>query len=287
MNIAIVTDSTCDLPGDWVKENPVNMIPTILVIGESQYRDGVEISRKEFYDRLPNLNPAPTTASPSPRAFADAYKSFLSGGFDHVISIHVASPLSSIFGTAKMVADNFKGRITVIDSGQLSLGLGFQVMAAAETALKGGGLQDTLDAIQNVTRRIRLMAMLDTLDQLKRSGRVSWMHAGLGALLKVKLFIEVIEGQVNRLGETRTRGKGIERLKQMLMRLGPLDRLAILHTNAEEDARNFLSEFAVKVPTPPLLANVNTVIGSHVGPKAIGFAAILAEQTDNVIGYAQ
>lgn len=277
MRLAIVTDSTCDLPGDWVEKNPVYVIPTVLIIGDQQFQDGVEISRKEFYEQLPHLNPSPTTASPSPGSFAEAYESFLSGEFDHVISIHVASPLSSIFSTAKMVADNFKDRITVLDSGQLSLGLGFQVMAAAEAALKGLNLQGTLHAIQNVARRIRLMAMLDTLEQLKRSGRVSWMHAGLGALLKVKLFIEVIDGQVNRLGETRTRSKGIERLKQMLVNHGQLEKLAVLHTNAEEDAINFLSEFTSFVPTPPLLANVNTVIGSHVGTKAIGFATILAD----------
>lgn len=277
MRIAVVTDSTCDLPQDWVAEHPLTVIPTILVIGENQYRDGVDISRHDFYEQLPHLNPAPTTASPSPSAFLETYERYLGAGFDHVISIHVASTLSSIYNTAKIVAEHFVDKVTVIDSGQLSLGLGFQVMAAVEAAVNGLGIPETLAAIQNTAKRIRFMAMLDTLEQLKRSGRVSWMHAGLGALLKVKLFIEVIEGQVNRLGETRTRSKGIERLKQMLADLGPLERLAILHTNAEEDARAFLAEFVSFLPTPPLLANVNSVIGTHVGTKAVGFAAILAE----------
>jgi DegV family protein with EDD domain len=117
--------------------------------------------------------------------------------------------------------------------------------------------------------------MLDTLEYVRRSGRVSWARAQLGNLLRVKPFLEVREGDVLRIGDARTRHKGIERLKQLLQDLGALERLAILHTNAEDDARQILDEIHPDLDTTPLVVNVTTVIGTHVGPNGLGFAAVL------------
>jgi DegV family protein with EDD domain len=138
-------------------------------------------------------------------------------------------------------------------------------------------LQVVIDAIQSVQRRIKVIAMLDTMEQLRRSGRVSWMQAGLGAILQVKLFVELKEGNVMRLGEARTRRKAIQRLEEMLQNLGPLERLSILHANAPEDAHSVAAHFPQSQKELPSIRNVTTVIGTHVGVHALGFAAVLAE----------
>jgi len=136
-------------------------------------------------------------------------------------------------------------------------------------------LAEVLTLVEDVRKRVNVSAMLDTFEYVRRSGRVSWAKAALGALLNIKPFIGVKNGAVLRLGETRTRLKGIQRLAEMLLSLGPLDRLAILHTNIEEEARQFLDSVNVKLPTSPLIVNVTTVIGTHVGPKGLGFAAVV------------
>jgi DegV family protein with EDD domain len=165
--------------------------------------------------------------------------------------------------------------VHVLDSKQLSLGLGFQVLEAAESSLKGLSLEAILERIEDVRRRVRVVAMLDTLEYVRRSGRVSWARAQLGNLLHVKPFLEVRDGNVFKLGDTRTRRKGIERFKQLVRGLGALERFAILHTNAEDEARQILEEINPDLSAPPLVVNVTTVIGTHVGPNGLGFAAVL------------
>ncbi len=120
--------------------------------------------------------------------------------------------------------------------------------------------------------------MMDTLTQLKRSGRVSWIKASVGEILKIKLFIEVKEGEILRVGQARTRKKGIAQLGQILKDLGHLERLAMLHTNAVEDARAILEDISPVVATQPIFRNITTVVGTHVGVKALGIAAVTAER---------
>jgi len=277
MGIALVTDSTSDLPPSLVERYSISVIPTILILGQDQYLDGKGITREEYYKRLPEYDPPPTTASAAPAAYSQIYENCLSHGADQVLSIHVASQLSSVYSTACLAAGNFHDRVKVMDSGQLSLGLGFQVLAAAEALEDGANLEEAIQTIRQIQKRIKVLAMLGTLEQLRRSGRVSSMRAGLGALLKVKLFLEVRSGEVLRIGEARTRNKGIAHFKLMLRRLGKLERLAMLHTNAEQEAQAILDEFSAGLEYPPLLANVTTIIGTHVGANALGFAAVLAE----------
>jgi DegV family protein with EDD domain len=187
----------------------------------------------------------------------------------------VASSLSGIYTAARIASEPFAERVTVIDSGQLSLGLGFQVIAAAETAAAGGSLEDVLAAVEQTRRRIQVVAMVDTLEYLKRGGRVSLLKAGLGAVLRMRFFIELHEGKVNLLEQVRTRAKALGRLWELVVSLGKVERFAVLHANAEEDANHLLQRLMPDLPIGALLVNVNTVIGTHVGPGALGFAAVL------------
>ncbi|OGO33500.1 MAG: hypothetical protein A2Z16_14565 [Chloroflexi bacterium RBG_16_54_18] len=274
--ISLVTDSTCDLPDDLVDKHDIHVVPNLIIIQGQEYQDGKGISRQEFYERLPAMSSLPTTATASSGTYQQLYEELLRLGSTKIISIHAASALSGIFNAAQTAAQAFNEHVLVVDSGQISLGLGFQVLEAAEAIEQGENFERVIEFLGNIRERIRVMAMLDTLEYVRRSGRVSWMSAHLGNLMRIKLFLEVKAGEVLRAGEARTRRKGIERLKQHLVQLGPLQRLAILHTNALDEAQKILIDINQKLPSSPLVVNVTTVIGAHVGPNGLGFAAVLA-----------
>ena len=273
-SIAIVTDSTADIPQALVNRYNIRVIPNVIMIQNESLEDGVDITREEFYERLITTK-AVTTGTASSGKYEETYAQLLDKGYQHILSVHAASLLSGIFNAASLAAQSFGEHVTVIDSKQLTLGLGFQVLAAAEEIAIGASLEKVVARLQDVAQRVRLIAMLDTLEYVRRSGRVSWARARMGELLRIKPFIEVKDGKVVSLGEARTTQKGILRLKEMLLALGPIERLAILHTNAEDQAHRFLQELP-ETPPDPFLVNVTTVIGTHTGPNGIGFTAVLA-----------
>jgi len=274
MKIGFVTDSTADIPADLAGQHNIEIVPALVNIGGKSYTDGIEIGREEFYARLPNLNPPPTTASPSVGTFQERYEKLFRAGADFVISIHPPNELSGIYNAARLAAEAFGQRVKVLDSGQLSLGLGFQVLLAAEAAAQGAILDEVTALIDSVRQRVRVAALLDTIEYIHRSGRVSWAVAKIGGILRLQPLIELRFGIIHRLGQARTRLQGIEHLVNALNSWGALERLAVLHTNAEFAARQLLEEVKSKVSTQPLLVNVTTVIGTHVGPNGLGFAAV-------------
>lgn len=276
-NTAIVTDSTSDIPIELAEQHSIHMIPNTLVLDGKSYQDGLEISREAFYDLLPKLKEVPTTAAAATGIFQNLYEDLLSQGFKKILSIHAPKNLSGIYNSARIAASNIgKNLVEVIDSDQISLGLGFQVLEAAEQAMRGIHPESIIHSIAKMRSRLRLVAMLDTLEYIRRSGRVSWARARLGMLLNIKPFVELREGQVFSLGESRTRQKGMARLAEILVSLGPLQKLAILHTNAEQDAHHFLHNLQINIPASTLVVQVTTVIGTHVGPKGIGFVALIS-----------
>lgn len=276
MKLGIVTDSTCDIPPFLVEQHELEVVPCILVMDGKEYVDGKDITREEFYRQLPRLKTQPTTAAPSIGDFSARYDSLLTRGCDHILSIHAAGALTSILNIARQAASDSQDRVTCIDSTSLSLGLGFQVLAAAEAAELG--LQAALEAIQSTHKRLHVFAALDTMEYLKRSGRVPATVAMLGSLLRIKPLIELTNGQVKAMGAARTADQANERMSEFLLEGGPLERLAILHTGAEARARQFLNELmqtsSQSVPRDILMVNVTTVIGTHVGPNGLGFAAV-------------
>jgi len=274
MPIAIVTDSTCDLSPETAAQHQIHVVPNILVIDGQSLEDGRDISRQEFYERLPHMKTVPTTASASAGTFQTLYERLFKQGIKQIISLHAPSSLSGIFNAARLAAQSFDSKVEVVDSGQVSLGLGFQAIAAAEAAAKGLSLETIFTEIEAIRQRVHVVAMLDTLEYVRRSGRVSWARARLGSLLEIKPFVEMREGKVLNLGEARTRHKGVDRLIQMLQNLGPLERLAILHTNAEKDAQQLLQQLKIEINAIPMLVNVTTVLGTHVGPNGLGFVAV-------------
>jgi DegV family protein with EDD domain len=275
MPISIVTDSTSDIPYDLAERYNIHIIPNTIVIEGESVQDNQDFSRQKFYEQLPVMSVLPTTATASAGVYQTLYEQLLQQGITQIISIHASSLLSGIFNSASLAAQSFSGRVHVIDSRSLSLGLGFQAIAAAEAVLNGSPVQMVLNTIEDVRKRVRLVAMLDTLEYIRRSGRVSWVKAGLGSLMNIKLFITLKDGVVQKYGEVRTRSKGIVRMLELLRNQGPLERLAILHTNAETEARKIMDNMQSQISTIPLLVNVTTVIGTHVGPNGLGFVVVV------------
>ena len=276
MKLGIVTDSTCDIPQFLIEQHELEVIPCILVIDGKEYVDGKDITREEFYKQLPSLQTQPTTAAPSIGDFASRYDSLFTRGYDHILSIHAAGALTSLLNIARQAASDFPDRVTCVDSTSLSLGLGFQVLAAAEDAEMG--LQAALEAVESTRRRLHVYAALDTMEYLKRSGRVPATVAMLGSLLSIKPLIELTNAEVKAMGAARTTSQANQRMSKFLLEGGSLERLAILHTGAEPRAREFLNELmqqaSQSVPRDLLMVNVTTVIGTHVGPNGLGFAAV-------------
>ena len=276
MKLGIVTDSTSDLPAFLIEQHGIEVVPSILILDGQEYVDGTGISREEFYKRLPDFKSPPTTAAPSIGEFQARYQRLLENGCDDIISIHPASQLTTIINSAHQAAQDFPGKITVLDSGSLSLGLGFQVLAAAEAA--ENGLQAALAEIESTRKRLHVSAALDTMEYLRRSGRVPGTIAALGGLLSIKPLIELTDGEVKAIGAVRTTKQANERMLSFLLAGGKFERLAILHTNAEKRAHELLNGLMQRasqsVPREILMVNVTAVIGTHLGPNGLGFAAV-------------
>ncbi|MCK7481587.1 MAG: DegV family EDD domain-containing protein [Candidatus Moduliflexus flocculans] len=223
------------------------------------------MSRDDFYDQLPRF--APRRQLPHLRSATSPpeYDSLLARGCDHVISIHPPGKLTTIVNSARQAAQDFPNKITVLDSGSLSLGLGFRALAAAEAA--EDGLDAALDAVKSTRERLKVYAALETMEYLRRSGRVPGAIATLGGLLSIKPLIELAEGEVKAIGAVRTTKQANERMLNLLLQDGELERLAILHTGAEARAKDFLNTLmqtvSQSVPRDILLVNVTTVIGTH------------------------
>ena len=278
--VRVVTDSTSDLPADLIQRFGIEVVPTILVIEGRQYADGAGLSRNDFYARLPAMRQFPTTAAPSIGEFSARYLRLLEAGCDHILSIHAASQLTAICSIATQAAQDFPNRVTVVDSGSLSLGLGFQTLAAAESAESGADVESALASIADTRRRLHVSAALDTMDFLRRSGRVPAAITILGGALSIKPMVELTDGVLKPVGAARTTSQADARMAAFLKAGLPLERLAILHTGAESRARAFLArlmdESRRELPRDILMVNVTTVIGAHVGPNGLGFASVRA-----------
>jgi len=227
-----------------------------------------------LYSRMQFVRQPPTTAAPALYQFEEAYRRLLASGYDHILSIHVSSKLSGMLNTATQAAKSFGELVRTFDSGQVSLGLGFQVMEAAAAALAGQPFEAVVDVARRAREKVRFIAMINTLEFIRRSGRISWLTANIGELLHVKLLVELVDGVVNRLDRVRTRRKALDELRALAGSWGPLQRLAVMHTAIPEEAASFaerLRSFSLK---PPLVVDVTTIIGAHVGAGSIGVAGL-------------
>lgn len=273
MPVRVVADSNCDLPAELIARYDIRLIPSLLVIGGHSYRDGPDLSRSDFYRRLPQLRPTPTTAAPAAGTFEAVFRAY---GDDPIICLTLAAAFSAIFNAARLGAEALPGQVTLVDTGTLSMAMGWQVLAAAEAAQAGATMPAVLERVRAVRAATRLYAALDTLEYLRRGGRASLVSALVGELLQVKPILEVRDGQVATLTKVRTQTKARAELAARVEALGPLQRLAVLHTACEGGAAELAARLAPQSAEPPVIAEATAVIGVHVGPGALAVAPVLA-----------
>ena len=275
MTIKIVTDSTCDLPENVIQKLGITVVPLYINLFDKGYLDGVEITRKDFYSNLPDYKVHPTTGIPGLNAFTEAYKALSSKGATEILSIHISESLSGTVGAAQTAAREFNDiPVMVLDSGKLSLGTGIQVEMAAKMANEGKSMDEILAALDEIRPRIFVTAGLKTLDYLRRSGRMNRFVAGLGSLLQLKPILTMKNGLPGS-ERVRTSTKAEARIIEMLKEHSPIERFALLHTNAPEEAEAFYAKIKDLIPDSEVYSmDITPVIGVHIGPGAVGYAII-------------
>lgn len=277
--IKIVTDSALDVPPDMVEAYGITVVPVFVNIGERGYQEGVELSRQEFYENLEKYEPYPTTAAPAPGTFATVYESLTRQVATDILSIHLASALSATYDNARLGADAAQScPVHVFDSQQITLGGGLLVMAAAEALAAGKTLPEVMNMLAVCARRTRVFGMIDTMESLRRGGRVSWAQFGIGTLLQIKPVMMISAGEINVIARVRTRKKALPEMLRLVAQFSPFERIAILHVRAPEAAAELQQQSAHLFPDgrPPIIAEVTPAIGAHLGLGAIGFATIAA-----------
>ena len=273
--IQITADSVCDLPADILSELNINIIPTYVNMdGKSLPDDGIALNREEFYQQLPSLPSQPTTAAPSP-GDAEAFFRQTLDEADHIISIHVPGKLSGVLNAMRLGAEAVSAdRVTLVDSLQLTMGIGMQVWVAAELAQQTDDVNEIVNAIERVRQNTRLYAIIDTLEYMKRSGRVNALIAGLGTFLKIKPIVSVWDGDIASHARVRTWSRAEAKLRELTHAEAPLDRLAILHIANRAGAENFLDSIRDIAPEKTIIVEVTPTLGTHIGPGSLGVTTL-------------
>lgn len=280
MSMRIVTDSSCDLPEEIVAKFGITVVPLYINIGAESYLDGVTMSRQEFYEGLPHFDRHPTTSVPGPATFVEAFDRLADEGATEILAIHVASSLSAMVNAARLAAEEWdRLPLTVFDSGNLTLGTGLQVLAAARAAAEGRTMAEIVTLLEDQAARTYCFATLDTVEFLRRSGRLTRFQSSLASVLRIKPLLKMNNGEIA-MERVRTRAGALARVIELLGELGELEDLALVHSHAPEEADALAREAKHLIPEGliSLSAEVTPVIGAHIGPGAVGFVAIKARQ---------
>lgn len=278
MAIRIVTDSSADLPADLARQRLITVLPCYVMIDDVSYKDGVDLSPGDFYQRLISMDRPPTTAQPSAADFETAYAGLLEQGHQ-ILSLHVSGKLSGTLNSAEQAKNSLNSKlggdvpITIIDSRLASIPLGLAALKAAEAA-------ERADSLQDLTQKVRLelplneaFFLLDTLEYLEKGGRVGKAQAFLGSVLRVKPILRLIDGEAHPVERPRTQTKALARLLKLATELGPAERVAVIYSTEEEAAnhlRRNLTDLAQEADI--ILARFGPTLGTYVGPGALGIA---------------
>jgi DegV family protein with EDD domain len=276
--IAVVTDSTADFPGDAQERLGIEMVPLTVVWDRDSFRDKLDLKIVDFYALMRQRSTLPTTSAPSAGAFEETYERLL-GQADHVISVHLAGKLSATLDVARSAAERVGGgRVSVVDSGQTTMCLGWLAMRAAEL-----GAEDTEPAaivreLESWVPRLRLYAVLDSLTNLQRGGRIGRAQALVGSLLNFKPLLLVKEGQVLPLERPRSRASAMRRIVDVAASQGRIQKIGVAEGDAPEIMEDLVRMVGERVPGVPIdRGEIGIVLGTHAGPGVFGVATLLAE----------
>ena len=278
--LRITTDSTADVPAKLAADLGIVVIPCQIFWGEDVYRDGVDLAPRQFYERLARSANLPKTSQPPVSRIVETYHRLLDAeGSEAVISVHVAGNLSGTVNAAWTAAQTQAepSRIEVIDSGQVSMGLGWAVIKAARMAQAGATRDQVSRSVREMLPNLRAAAMIDNLDNLYKGGRISQVTAALGTALQVKPLISIQEGQVKVTERVRTRSRALKRLAAMVQSWGPLVEVAVLHANAEQLAQELAVMIEDLAPYGKIMVEpAGLALTTHLGLGAVGVCAVVA-----------
>lgn len=275
--VGFVTDSTAYIPDDLLEQYPITVVPALVIWSGEELRDHVDIQADDFYARLATAKEMPTTSQPSPGSMKEAMQKMLDQGYDDLLVITISSKLSGTFASAQQGAEMIpEANIKLMDSKSSSMGLGWQILAAARAAEKGASIAECLAIAENVRENTDVILTLNTLEFLHRGGRIGGAKRFVGQLLKTKPILELKDGVFEGIESPRTRKKALARLMSILEdRIGgrtPL-RLAILHSNDHAAGEKFLEEAKARFkPIETVLTEISPAVGTHLGPGIVGAA---------------
>jgi len=280
MAIKVVTDSTSDLPADVAESLGIEVVPLNVHFGSDVYKDRVNLMPDTFYDKLINGDVLPTTSQPSVGEFIDVYER-LGSDADGIVSVHISEKLSGTMNSARLASQqaNADCPIEVVDTFQVSMGVGICAMEAAEVANSGGNMNQVILAARNAVTRSQCFFMLETLEFLQKGGRIGKAQALIGNLLKIRPMLMLQEGEVHPLGRERTRRKGIAKLVDTVEELAPISGLAVMYSTALDEAQPLaqnISKFMIE-GREPMMLQIGPVIGTYAGPDTLGIALISAK----------
>lgn len=270
--VHIVTDSSCDLSEAETTTNSIGIVPLSIRFGDEEFIDREELSVEDFYAKMASTGLLPETAAPSPGRFEQAFRGAAAVGASAVVCINLSGELSATVQSARNAATAVSDDIDVrvIDSRSLTGGLGTMVLEAAAAARNGADADAIVALVESMIPRTEIYGALDTLENLKKGGRIGSAKALVGSMLSVKPLIHIGDGAVEEAGKQRTRKRALEWLRDQLFEAGPIEQLAILHGEAP-DIDVFLDMIAERYPREQIrLGKIGAVIGTHGGPGVIG-----------------
>ncbi|MGD8968918.1 MAG: DegV family protein [Anaerolineae bacterium] len=285
--VALITDSTCDIPEDLIEQYDITVVPLHVIWGNETFRDRIDLQPKAFYRRLTEDPRYPTTAHPTPEGFLATYQATIDKGASEIVVITLSSELSGAFGAASQASTMIESPVHVFDSKGTTMSLGWQVLAAARARQAGGDpstgsgqAQTMIRAADEVRRRVALYVSLDTLEYLHKGGRIGGAAMFIGSLLNLKplVYVDHETGRVEAAGRVRTRKRGLDTLYERFSEAlrvpeGTHDgamHIAVMHGDAPQDAQTIIERIERKYPRAELLTDITgPVLGVHTGPRAI------------------
>lgn len=277
MAVRVVTDSACDLPPELCVQLGIEVVPLTIRFGDEELVDRVELTTEQFWERMATTPVMPETAAPPVGAFEETFRRLADEGADAIVCIDLSSRLSATMQSAQVAAKALEGRcpVSIVDSMTASMGIGMLAMHAARRAAEGTDLETITDELEDRRRRLKTYAALDTLEYLRRGGRIGGAQALLGSVLSIKPIIAIEDGAVAPAGKVRTRSKALRFLVDQLKE-GRVETLCVLHAQAP-DLDEFLQMLEPIAPDEITVGTIGPVVGVHGGPGIIGITWIERE----------
>jgi DegV family protein with EDD domain len=273
MPVRIVTDSSCDLSDEVCATHGIEVVPLSIRFGSEEFEDRTELSVEAFYEKLGTSPELPETAAPAPGKFEAAFRRQAAAGADAVVCINLSSGLSATMQSARTAATAIAGDLPVhvVDSRSITSGLGAQCVLAAEAAAAGASADEVVALVEDLVRRTHVIGALDTLDNLKKGGRIGGAQALVGSLLSIKPILDISSGEVEEAGRARTRRKALETLRDRVVEHGEVTHLQVTHGFAPDAGAMVELLVAAGYARESIgLGHIGPVIGAHGGPRVMG-----------------